>query len=604
MSLGGRAQQRAAMTFFGLFVLFVVAWLGVRHERRGHESETIRLLAEQVAYRFGREVEIHLALATMVKSRLQDGEAIDQERFRETVSHVQHSFSSIAAIAFLTPEMTVRWMMPEGNFFLGGLPLFDQPMQHELMMRSFLEKKTVISPPLQGDQGSVLLTAYIPVSSQGRFVGYLSPVLRLDVLFQSLLNPGFLHSYVVRVLDQASGNIIYRNTTDEKNADFSDAPIFVAGRHFVVQLASSRSDSWLLPIVILSCAFLASLLSAMLVYQRTWHGIEMYRQRARFKEMADMLPEMMVLELRNDPVQRWPISYMNKAARRALSSGNGNTEDQGGLSLFDVASEQSYDALDQKLGELRHIGEPQQDGALVLRLADIQLYRANAAATFPAEIVVRAILNKENNEVVGFQCVIRDKTADIEGQLKLEQAATHDALTGLPNRSLFYDRLEQAIGRARRMGSRLAVLFCDLDKFKQVNDTLGHHAGDDLLRQVARRMREAVRETDTVARLAGDEFVFIVEGLSGSADVWPAVDACCSKIIDHASGSYVIGDGHNTVHIGLSIGVSIFPDHGDSADELLIKADHSMYRAKACGGNVFRMDVILLSDAPAPSSSQ
>jgi diguanylate cyclase (GGDEF)-like protein len=574
------------ITFLGLFVLLMAAWLGWRHERRSQEMDETRLLAEQVAYRFGREVDIHMTLAAMVKDRLESQEVIGQDQFLEAVSHVQRHFSSFAAIAFLTPEMTAQWMIPEGSFLLGGLSLFDQPMQHELMLRAFVEQRPVISPPLRGTEAAALLVAYVPVFSQGRFAGYLSSILRLDVLLEKLLREGFLHYYMVRVIDQSSGLIVFSNAVDEENTRFVDAPISVADRHFLVELASNQDQAWLLlPLVALPCAVVLALLPAMLVYQRTLHGMAMYRQKERFKEMADMLPEM-VLELRNDRAQRWPISYMNKAARRALSSRGDVGEDDEGLSLFEVAHVQSYEELDKRLHELQ-----QGDPAQVLRMGDLQLYRANAAITFPAELIAMAIRNKEAaGEVVGFRCVIRDKTADIENQRKLEQAATQDTLTGLPNRSLFYDRLEQAMGRARREGTRVAVLFCDLDKFKQVNDTLGHHAGDELLRQVAKRMKEAVRKTDTVARLAGDEFVFIIEGLGGTGDALPTVDEVCSKIIHHVSETYVLGGSH-PVRIGLSIGISIFPDHGESVDELLINADHSMYRVKASGGNAFRMDV-------------
>lgn len=194
-------------------------------------------------------------------------------------------------------------------------------------------------------------------------------------------------------------------------------------------------------------------------------------------------------------------------------------------------------------------------------------------------MAVMAITNKKNNEIIGFRCIIRDRTAEVENEVKLERAATHDVLTGLPNRNLFYDRLEQAISRNRQAGLHVAILFCDLDKFKQVNDTMGHHVGDEILRQAANRMKEVIRKTDTVARIGGNEFVFIIEGLNDT-DIWIAVDTCCSKIISSVNKSYIISSGQ-VAHIGISIGVSIYPIHGKNADELIIRADQFMYQAKS-----------------------
>lgn len=583
---GSRAQQRAAAAFVGLFVLLVAAWLAWRHEQRSQENDKTRLLAEQVAYRFGREVDIHLALAAMARDRLEAQDTIDRAQFQEAVSHVQRHFASFAVIAFLNPGMIPQWIVPEGSFLLGGFSLFEQPLQRELMLRSFLEQRTVISPPLHGAQAAALMAAYVPVFNHGRFAGYLSPVLRLDVLLERLLKEGFLHFYMVRVVDQSSGLVVFSNATDEERFPVAGAAVAVADRRFMVQLASAKPDTWLLlPFVALPCAALLALLPAMLIYQGSLHATAIYRERERFKKMADMLPEM-VLELSDD--ERLEITYLNSTARRAFAQEHREEAEGEGFAPPDfhqIVMEQSLGVLGSKLDELRH-SDPAQMRPI---WCDLELRRADGAV-FPGRFTAIAIRDKESNEVIGFRCVISDMTDAVKRQRDLEQAATHDTLTGLPNRSLFYDRLEQAIGRARREGSRLAVLFCDLDKFKQVNDTLGHHAGDELLRQISVRLKEAVRKTDTVARLAGDEFVLIIEGLPGMGDALSTVDEICSKMIQHISNDYLIND-TNRVTIGLSIGISIFPDHGQNVDELLISADHSMYRVKADGGNAFHMTV-------------
>jgi two-component system, cell cycle response regulator len=165
----------------------------------------------------------------------------------------------------------------------------------------------------------------------------------------------------------------------------------------------------------------------------------------------------------------------------------------------------------------------------------------------------------------------------------LESMALHDALTGLPNRRLLFDRLALAIAHARRHQSTMAVMVLDLDGFKQVNDTLGHDAGDTLLRMVANRLVAAVRQQDTVARLGGDEFVIALWELSQADDV----ARLASKVIQAVSQSYRIQG--RDVNITASVGVGIYPTHGDAVETLMKRADLALYDAKRAGKNGFRI---------------
>ena len=161
----------------------------------------------------------------------------------------------------------------------------------------------------------------------------------------------------------------------------------------------------------------------------------------------------------------------------------------------------------------------------------------------------------------------------------LESLALHDALTGLPNRRLLVDRLSLAIAHARRNKRAMAVMYLDLDGFKQINDTLGHDAGDTLLGMVAARLVAAVRQEDTVARLGGDEFVIALWELNHADDVVKLV----SKIIQAVSQPYSIqGCG---VDVTASVGVSVYPVHGDNVETLLKSADLALYEAKRAGKN-------------------
>jgi diguanylate cyclase (GGDEF)-like protein len=169
----------------------------------------------------------------------------------------------------------------------------------------------------------------------------------------------------------------------------------------------------------------------------------------------------------------------------------------------------------------------------------------------------------------------------IDAEKEITHLATHDALTGLPNRMLFLDRLDAAVAQTHRSKETLAVLFVDLDGFKAVNDTLGHAVGDALLKHVAAQVRGCVRETDTVARLGGDEFVVLLTGLSDNA----AVETIAGAILERLAAPFET-DGA-TARISGSIGIACSGLHGDDAESLLQNADAAMYAAKRGGKNAF-----------------
>ncbi|MGQ9369787.1 diguanylate cyclase domain-containing protein [Azospirillum sp. ST 5-10] len=181
-----------------------------------------------------------------------------------------------------------------------------------------------------------------------------------------------------------------------------------------------------------------------------------------------------------------------------------------------------------------------------------------------------------------FVAVKEDITERKDAERRAWQRAHFDPLTELPNRALFEDRLNQAIARSHRSGKLLALMFLDLDLFKQVNDTYGHEVGDELLLEVAYRLRACVREYDTVSRLGGDEFVILLTDLSRDEE---AADVA-ARIIDSVGRPFELDVGE--VRIGVSIGVAVYPRDGHASAQLVKNADAAMYWSKAGGRNAFR----------------
>ncbi|WP_051690153.1 EAL domain-containing protein [Halomonas alkaliantarctica] len=193
-----------------------------------------------------------------------------------------------------------------------------------------------------------------------------------------------------------------------------------------------------------------------------------------------------------------------------------------------------------------------------------------------------APIREPNGKISGAVIVFHDVTAALALAINMSYLAHHDALTQLPNRVLLNDRIEHAISLAERRGSSLAVLFLDLDKFKNINDSLGHTVGDSLLQSVAQRLSACVRHSDTVSRSGGDEFVLLLTECRSTQDA--ALTA--HKLLVSVADSYQIGQ-HN-LQITSSIGISVYPDDALTAQALIKNADTAMYRAKHAGRNNFQ----------------
>lgn len=212
---------------------------------------------------------------------------------------------------------------------------------------------------------------------------------------------------------------------------------------------------------------------------------------------------------------------------------------------------------------------------------------------YPEWLTINTVRN-DGGQIVNHVGVFSDITKRKAAEEQILFLAHHDGLTSLPNRGLFVDRLRHAIAHAHRNREKVAVMYLDLDQFKQINDTLGHHMGDQLLQVVAQRLTACVREDDTVARLGGDEFTIILEAIAHAGDVSPVAQ----KIIDALSQPMRL-DG-NELAVTVSIGVSLYPVDSEEPDDLIKYADTAMYVAKKTGRNNFQFFAAAMKEQERP----
>jgi len=265
-----------------------------------------------------------------------------------------------------------------------------------------------------------------------------------------------------------------------------------------------------------------------------------------------------------------PITYVNPAFERITGYAASEVIGKNGRFLV-------RDDLNQKdLSEIRSALRDRREGHAVLRN-----YRKDGSL-FWNELRLAPVLDEAGAATTHFISVLNDVTERVQYAEQLEFQATHDVLTGLANRSLLGDRINQGIARAKRDSELVGVMLIDLDRFKVVNDGLGHTPGDMLLREIARRLNACVRDTDTVARLGGDEFVVVLTGIVDPDNV----ALIASKILKAVNQPLHIED--KKLVVTASIGIALFPRDGNEGDLLLRNADLAMYRVKEHGRNSYR----------------
>jgi diguanylate cyclase (GGDEF)-like protein/PAS domain S-box-containing protein len=255
------------------------------------------------------------------------------------------------------------------------------------------------------------------------------------------------------------------------------------------------------------------------------------------------------------------ISYVNDAFKKLYGYGEKELLGRDWLTLH--ADDEVEELRESILLRLEHLGQ---------WAGEVSGKRRNGVQ-FPEEVSITRL------EDGSFVCVVRDVTERTQAEEQIRHLAYHDPLTELPNRLLLRDRINVALAQAERQRAKLAVLFLDLDRFKIINDSLGHDTGDALLQSVADRLRSSVRDSDTVARLGGDEFTILLPAIRADEDAI----LIARKILDSIRQPFLIHG--RELYVTTSIGVSLYPEDGDRADILLKNADTAMYQAKELGRN-------------------
>lgn len=558
------------------------------HNARMHALHVISTIRAQVEGTINNNISLVEGLIAVVATQPE----ITQSEFEVLGKAVFQRPSQLRNIA-LARDMVISHMYPmKGNEKAIGLNYLAIPEQREAALRVRESGKVVIAGPINLVQGGVGLVARAPVfirdttaGEQNRFWGLVASVIDAEPFYQAagLYETDHGLRVAVRGTDAHGENgAVFFGAKEIFDSDPVTAEVSLPVGSW--QIAVVPVNGWQVQIADLwhrvATVLFALLATSFVLFWRR-HLRERRESQIRLLHTQATLVAAM---------EQSPAGIM-------LADAPGGQIRMANLAAIRIQGLKEENVFDRPFVELaRNTSFTHPDGRL-FDLEELPLVRAIKKGESPqnVEIVVKkgkpterwllanaGPVRNADGEIIAGVSVFSDVTEVKHAEAQVRQQAYYDSLTNLPNRTFFMEELEKAIKRSSRQNTLAALLYIDLDRFKNVNDTLGHDIGDQLLREAAVRIRGLIRETDVVARLGGDEFTVILTDLIHADSATVIAD----KLIRHLAEPYNLF-GH-TVYSGASIGITFSPTDGTASNTLLKNADMAMYQAKDRGRNTFQ----------------
>lgn len=480
----------------------------------------------------------------------------------------------------LAPDNVIRYVYPlEGNASALGLDILNHPQQGAATRRVMETGLPVLAGPHHLAQGGMGVIHRVPVfvtdaDGSERYWGLMSTPIDFERLLQfaGIGSPDTPLSIALRGVDGMGkeGAIFYGDPTifNDPATLYSQVKVLNGEWQIAARPAagSTGKHQWLV-MLLQTTGVLLALISTLFVW---YIGRQTYRLESSERLYRELSEHIKDVVFQTDNNRR--ITYLNPAFQS--------------LTGFTIKSR-----LGRDWSELLHPDNQthaQERCISLIRNTDnipyMEEFRIACADNTFLWVVVRATTHQDaNGEVVGMIGTMIDITSRKASEDLIRHMAEHDSLTGLPNRTQFYDRFNVADLKARRNHQRMALLYMDLDGFKPINDQYGHTTGDEVLKIVAERFRSEIRGSDSVVRIGGDEFVILLENIVSEKDATTVAD----KVIQAIKTPIEYQD--KVCEIGVSIGIALYPEHGTSLDKLMMAGDAAMYRAKASGKSSWRI---------------
>ncbi|AUG51806.1 bifunctional diguanylate cyclase/phosphodiesterase [Thalassospira marina] len=561
-------KPRAAIIAALCFCLIGGASLLVARQMKQGNEHALTANAELLALNLGERIDetinanLH-ALENFADSWQGDAPG-DERQYLAHASPLQTRFEALQAVNWISPNYIIKFVAPiKGNVPAMGADLKRHPVAGPVLDMAFDQRKVQMTPTLELLQGGRGFAAYVPViNPKGEIIGMVNGVFRIRTMLGGVLESDYLAGYTIRVRENDS--VLFEMQGDSNDPHLTrNTRINVAGRNWDIEVTADPSmagiDAASPNLISIVGLVLAALVAGlMFVYaNRSDSPAARNIQRMRGREN---ISDLALTISRAD-------GHLRMMSPETASFFDLREEDYGFIRLYNIAPEfqsdgtSSHRAQDKLLAAISQ-GETEVRREWVVRSAE------------GVHVVCDLLMTPSEEHPDCIDVLLHHNPAANAAVNRLRYLATHDPLTGLPNRALFDDRLNQAVAHAKRYEKLLSVLVVDIDNFRAVNDRYGSDVGDETLRSISGRLRATVREKDTCARLSGDMFAIIATDLSeaeGAALV-------AERIVEAISHPIPIAGDEIRLHV--SVGVALYPNDARAPSQLLANADAAMYRAQ------------------------
>lgn len=567
---------------FGLCTTAIVTWQALRLDQQKNERREANACASRLAERLTSRLQDRVQALERMAQRWSTAGRPERENWQSDAELYLRHYGDFQVIAWTSPKGRVRWLAPyRGNELVRNLDVMAEASRRRTFETARDSRQPAISPVIDLVQGGKGIVVICPLFVEGQFDGTISAAFRLPVLGADLAQPDQSRGFDVALFDDRD-QLFGSRSAGGRQAGEALAQLGAMRMRVRTTPSATIGGGSALPEVVLALGLAFAALAAALTY-----FAQQARARQQAAEQAQIALQASEQKLRAIFDQTLQFIGLLSTQGHVLA-GNRSALEFAGISEQEVAGKPFWETP-----WWTHSPEQQallRDG--IARAARGELVRMETTHVDKhgrlhyIDFSLKPVFD-DRGQVTMLIPEGRDISDRKEAEEQLARAARLDKLTGLPNRALLLDRLQQSIARAQRSQQhRYAVMFLDFDRFKLINDSLGHEAGDELLRQIARKLHENVRAVDsislatggnTTARLGGDEFVVLLDELENPCDVVIVAE----RLVAAFGEPYKIGS--HEVHSTASIGIVVGSPHYERAEELLRDADTAMYEAKRAG---------------------
>ncbi|WP_417815996.1 EAL domain-containing protein [Thalassospira alkalitolerans] len=562
-------RKQALLAGFAIGIVLALAtfllWSNARQNRDTMLLSSARIMSTGIARQIKQLVDSNLHVIENFADNWQNGPPVEERDYLSLATPLQARFPALQAINWVTPNYIILYVAPiKGNVPAMGADLKRHPIAGPVLDIALDQRRTQITPTLELLQGGRGFAVYTPVlDHEGQIVGIINGVVRIRTMLTSVIDDDGIVGYSVRVREGDTVLFDLQGEGDTLNLQ-QTANIDIAGRQWQIDVIADptlANQAMFSPELVLFIGAVITIIMTLIVFVLTNRQPRMSNRIIHHMRTPDDINDLSLAITRLD-------GHLKSMTPETADFFDLREEDYGFIRFYNLAPEFQSDGTASR--------RAQEKMLLAINRGDEEFRREWVVRSAEGVHVVCDLSMKPSiDHEDSVDITLHHNPAANASVNRLRYLATHDPMTGLPNRALFDDRLNQAVAHAKRYEKLLSVLVVDIDNFRAINDRFGSEIGDETLRTVSGRLRATVREKDTCARFSGDMFAVIATDLSEAEGA-----ALVAERIVEAMSQPIQSGGSEEIRLHVSVGVALYPNDARAPSQLLANADAAMYRAQ------------------------